>query len=149
MEDFLLITVFHDQISELIPLNETKMNSIRVVVVDDNPVYLFALVSLLKLYDEIDVVMASDNFKEFLDEMAEEEPDLIIIDESIVEGIRDNIWTSFLKYLKETPVIIMGLNGKVQIEQYAQIHPTIRYISKECEANGLKNEVLKYVMSKL
>ncbi len=71
------------------------MNSIRVAVVDDNPVYLFALVSLLKLYVEIDVVMASDNFKDFLNAMAEEEPDLIIIDESIVEGIRDNIWTSF------------------------------------------------------
>jgi hypothetical protein len=94
-EDFLLITVFYDHISVLIPLNESKMNSIRVAVVDDNPVYLFALVSLLKLYVEIDVVMASDNFKDFLNAMAEEEPDLIIIDESIVEGIRDNIWTSF------------------------------------------------------
>ncbi len=121
------------------------MNSIRVAVLDDNPVYLFALVSLLKLYDEIDVVMASDNFKDFLDEMAEEEPDLIIIDESIVEGIRDNIWTSFLRYLKETPMIIMGLNGKVQIEEYEQIHPTIRYISKEFDTVILKNEVLKYV----
>ena len=121
------------------------MNNIRVAVVDDNPVYLFALVSLLKLYVEIDVVMASDNFKDFLNEMAEEEPDLIIIDESIVEGIRDNIWTSFLRYLKETPVIIMGLNGKVQIEKYAQIHPTIRYISKEFDTIEMKNEVLKYV----
>jgi DNA-binding NarL/FixJ family response regulator len=144
-EDFLLITVFQEHISEMIPLNETKMNSIRVAVLDDNPVYLFALVSLLKLYDEIDVVMASDNFKDFLDEMAEEEPDLIIIDESIVEGIRDNIWTSFLRYLKETPMIIMGLNGKVQIEEYEQIHPTIRYISKEFDTVILKNEVLKYV----
>jgi DNA-binding NarL/FixJ family response regulator len=121
------------------------MNSIRVAVVDDNPVYLFALVSLLKLHDEIDVVKASHNFKDFLDEMAEEEPDLIIIDESIVEGIRDNIWISFLRYLKETPVIIMGLNDKVQIKEYEQIHPTIRYISKEMDVFGLKNRVLKYV----
>jgi DNA-binding NarL/FixJ family response regulator len=125
------------------------MNSIRVAVVDDNSVYLFALVSLIKLYDEIDVVIASDSFKDFLDEMAEEEPDLIIIDESIVEGIRDNIWINFLRYLKETPVIIMGLNGKVQIELYRQIHPTIRYISKEFDTVCLKNEVLKYVPSKL
>ena len=125
------------------------MNSIRVAVVDDNPVYLFALVSILKLYDELDVVMASDNFKDFLDEMAEEEPDLIIIDESIVEGIRKNIWAGFLKYVREIPVIIMGLNSKAIIEEYEHVHPTIRYISKEFDTVSLKNEVLKYVPSKL
>jgi DNA-binding NarL/FixJ family response regulator len=92
------------------------MNNIRVAVVDDNPVYLFALVTLLKQNDELDVVIATDNFKDFLDEMLEEDPELIIIDESVVRGIRENVWAGFLKYIRETSLIIMGLNGITIIE---------------------------------
>jgi DNA-binding NarL/FixJ family response regulator len=125
------------------------MNNIRVAVVDDNPVYLFALVTLLKQNNELDVVIATDNFKDFLEQLTEEDPDLIIIDESVVGRIRENIWAGFLKYIRETSLIIMGLNGKRIIEEFDHTHPTIRYISKECDTVSLQNEVLKHVMSRL
>ncbi len=60
------------------PLIE-KMNNIRVAVVDDNPLYLFALVTLLKQNNDPDVVIATDNFKDFLEQLSEEDPDLIIL----------------------------------------------------------------------
>jgi DNA-binding NarL/FixJ family response regulator len=123
------------------------MNNIRVAVVDDNHVYLFALVSVLKQNDELDVVIATDNFKDFLDEMLEEDPELIIIDESVVRGIRENVWTSFLKYIREIPVIIMGLNGIGIIQEHEHMHPNIRYISKEFDTDRLKYELLKHLIS--
>jgi DNA-binding NarL/FixJ family response regulator len=121
------------------------MNNIRVAVVDDNPVYLFALVTLLKQNNELDVVIAKDNFKDLLDEMLEEELELIIIDESVVRGIRENVWAGFLKYVREIPVIIMGLNGAEEIDNFRGIHPKIRYMSKEADSTKIYNEIEKYL----
>lgn len=135
------------QMYDQLPFKRQKMNNIRVAVVDDNPVYLFALVSFLKQSDEFDVVIATDNFKDFLEEMLEEDPELIIIDESVVRGIRENVWTSFLKYIQETPLIIMGLDGTGIVVEYEHIHPTIRYVSKESDIVKMiqiKHNILLY-----
>ena len=122
------------------------MNNIRVAVVDDNPVYLYALVSLLKQNHELDVVIATDNFKDFLDELSVEEPDLILIDDSVLNGLRENIRKGFMKYLRETPMIIMGLEFEKEIDSDNYLDSNIRYLKKEAKPDKILRQIIQSII---
>jgi DNA-binding NarL/FixJ family response regulator len=107
------------------------MMNIRVAILDDNPVYLHAMVKLLSKYDEFDVVIVADNFRDFLDELSDEEPELIMIDDSVFNELRPNIRMSFMKYVREIPVLIMGLKWTKELEKYKNYHPDVKFLDKE------------------
>lgn len=109
------------------------MNNIRLAVVAKNPVYLFALTYVLKNMDEFMVSISSQDFKEYLEAMEDEEVDMILIDISVLLGLRPQILKGYLNYVSEIPVMVMGLDRPSQMDELQTLHPNIRFLAKESE----------------
>jgi DNA-binding NarL/FixJ family response regulator len=107
------------------------MNNIRLAVVDKNPVYLFALTNVLKNMDEFLVSISAQDFKEYLEAMEDEEVDMILIDISVLLGLRPQILKGYLNYVREIPVMVMGLDRPSQMDELQTLHPNIRFLAKE------------------
>jgi DNA-binding NarL/FixJ family response regulator len=107
------------------------MMNVRLAVVDENPVYLFALTYVLKNMDEFVVSISSQDFKEYLEALEDEEVDIILIDVSVLLGLRPQILRGYLKYVREIPVMVMGLDRPSQMDELQTLHPNIRFLAKE------------------
>ena len=107
------------------------MNNIRLALVDKNPIYLFALTYVLKNIDEFLVSISSQDFKEYLEAMEDEEVDLILIDISVLLALRPQILKGYLNYVREIPVMVMGLDRPSQMDELQTLHPNIRFLAKE------------------
>lgn len=105
--------------------------NVRLAVVDENPVYLFALTYVLKNIDEFVVSISSQYFKEYLEALEDEEVDIILIDVSVLLGLRPQILKGYLNYVREIPVMVMGLDRPSQMDELQTLHPNIRFLAKE------------------
>ncbi|MES2140921.1 MAG: response regulator transcription factor [Bacteroidota bacterium] len=64
-----------------------------IAVVDDQFLFRQGLISLLKEYDELDVIMEASNGKELLEKMKEKRPDVVLLDLEmpLMDGIETTI----------------------------------------------------------
>jgi DNA-binding NarL/FixJ family response regulator len=106
------------------------MMNVRLALVDDNPVYLFALTHVLKNMDEFVVSISSEDFKEYLEALGNEEVDIILIDVSVLLGLRPQILKGYLKYVHDIPVMVMGMDRPSQMDELQTLHPNIRFLAK-------------------
>ena len=104
--------------------------NVRLALVDDNPVYLFALTHVLKNMDEFVVSISSEDFKEYLEALGDEEVDIILIDVSVLLGLRPQILKGYLKYVRDIPVMVMGMDRPSQMDELQTLHPNIRFLAK-------------------
>jgi DNA-binding NarL/FixJ family response regulator len=119
------------------------MMNIGVALVDDNPVYRHALVELLKSHGAFDIAVAAAAFPELLDGVVDEEPDLILIDESVFWDLTEEKRRGFLKYFADIPMLVMGLDPPAGLECYSVIHPRIRFLGKESGGLQLVQRLLE------
>lgn len=131
------------------------MSHIRLALVDDNPIYRHALVSLLQTVNEIEVVVAASNFREFLEGVtasnfreflegvADVEPDLILMDESVFWDLPEHVRAGFLGYVSDIPLLIMGLDDPSSLEVYGDVHPRMRFLSKESGGEEIVRRLLE------
>jgi DNA-binding NarL/FixJ family response regulator len=107
------------------------MMNVRLAVVDENPLYLFALTYVLKNIDEFVVSISSQDFKEYLEALEDEEVDIILIDAAVLLGLRPQILKGYLNYIRDIPVMVMGLDRPIQMDELQTLHPNIRFLAKE------------------
>ena len=119
------------------------MMNIGVALVDDNPVYRHALVELLKSHGAFDIAVAAAAFPERVDGVVDEEPDLILIDESVFWDLTEEKRRGFLKYFADIPMLVMGLDPPAGLECYGAIHPRIRFLGKESGGLQLVQRLLE------
>ena len=89
------------------------------------------------------VVFAARTYLEFLDCLSDEEPDLILMDDRILNDMAHRDSSAFLRYVKGIPVAVMGLEIPKQMHRYARVHPSVEFVSKENDRDGLVDKLLE------
>ena len=57
--------------------------------------------------------------------------DIILIDAAVLLGLRPQILKGYLNYVREIPVMVMGLDRPSQMDELHSLHPNIRFLAKE------------------
>ena len=82
-----------------------------IAVVDDQYLFRQGLISLLKEYDEFDVIMEASNGKEFLDKLRAKQPHIVLMDLEmpVMDGIETTI--ALKKEFPNVKIIILTMHN--------------------------------------
>lgn len=82
----------------------------RIAVVDDQYLFRQGLISLLKEYDDLEVIMEASNGKELLKNLKSEQPDIVLLDLEmpIMDGIEATI--ALKQNYPEVKIIILSMH---------------------------------------
>lgn len=117
------------------------MNKIKVAVVDDHKILRGGLKALLTEMENIEIVLEASNGKEFIDQLENITPDLVIIDINMPvmkgdEAVR--IAKKMVPYLK---VIVLSMNNNEEYFHTMNQHGVDGYIIKESDYEELEHAI--------
>lgn len=93
-------------------IRKSQSNLIRVALVDDQPLFRAGIISLLKDYENIEVVLEASNGKELLRNIKRPKPDVVLLDVEMPEmnGIETTL--ELKKKYPEIKVIILTMHNE-------------------------------------
>ena len=81
--------------------------------------------------DQLKVVVEANSFKVYLEGLVNVKVVLILLDESVILGLLDHIFTDYLNYGRDLPVIVEGLDRLIELDQYQKFHLKLSFVPKE------------------
>lgn len=89
----------------------SEQQVIRVVVVDDHPVFRIGITSLLSTLNRVEVVGAASNVEEAVAVVLEAQPEIVLMDLDLGEGSGIDATRAILKERPQTGVLVLTMLG--------------------------------------
>jgi DNA-binding NarL/FixJ family response regulator len=117
------------------------MGSIKLAIIDDYPVFLHVLTDVLSSFSEFQVVISTGSFKDYLQQLDDEDPDIILMDSSVFLSLRDQVREGFLNYISSKTLVIMGFEVPSEMNTYRRLHPNIQFLWKDSELHFIVHKL--------
>ncbi len=116
-------------------------DAVRVLIVDDHPMVLKGIQSVLETFDDIEIVAALQNGQEALDQIAFLQPDVVLMDLnmpylgglSATEIIRERYPT--------TRILILSMHDNREYISSALSHGAMGYVLKDVQTDEIKQAI--------
>ncbi len=87
-----------------------KEEKIKIAVVDDQQLFRSGMISLLKEFEELDVMMEAANGKEFVEMLKKKKPDVVLLDIEMPEMDGADVTTYLNKKYPQIKIIILTMH---------------------------------------
>ena len=121
------------------------MKTIRLGIVNRNRVYLDSLEQVLNAHWQFQVIFTSRGYLDFLECLADAEPDIILMDAKILKELTHQDSSGFLRYVKDIPIAILGFKIPALMHRYSRSHAALEFLSKEHDGETLVERLLEIV----
>ncbi|MCY4152125.1 MAG: response regulator transcription factor [Aestuariivita sp.] len=116
-------------------------DAVKVLIVDDHPMVLKGIQSVLETFDDIEIVGALQNGQEALDQIAFLQPDVVLMDLnmpylgglSATEIIRERY--------PETRILILSMHDNREYISSALSHGAMGYVLKDVQTDEIKQAI--------
>jgi two-component system NarL family response regulator len=95
--------------------DKLKVDTIKIFVVDDHPLFRYGLMSVINEYPEFQIVGDADNSIEALSRIEEIQPDIVIMDVYMPDGDGIQTTTAIKQKLPKTEIIILTISDNEDI----------------------------------
>ncbi|MET4129618.1 response regulator transcription factor [Roseovarius sp. MBR-6] len=114
------------------------MTPIRVVIVDDHPMVVEGIQSILESYDDVEVIAAFCNGQDIIDRVAELAPDVILLDLNM-PGLGGLSTTEILLERRPgTRILILSMHDSPEYIASALSHGALGYVLKDVPTEEIK-----------
>lgn len=111
---------------------------IRVMIVDDHPMVAQGISAILETYDDIKVVGTLCNGREAIDQIAQLDPDVMLLDLNmpLVNGL--NATEIILEQRPDTRILILSMHDSPEYISTALSHGAMGYLLKDVPTEEIK-----------
>jgi two-component system NarL family response regulator len=111
---------------------------IRVLIVDDHPMVAQGISAILETYDDIEVVGTLCNGREAIDQIAQLDPDVMLLDLNmpLVNGL--NATEIILEQRPDTRILILSMHDSPEYISTALRHGAMGYLLKDVPTEEIK-----------
>ncbi|MBX2896545.1 MAG: PAS domain S-box protein [Cyclobacteriaceae bacterium] len=140
--------VMQEAFIESVPISNlnTASNSLRILVVDDNPVNQEVAAGFLKKWGH--TVTLADGGKEAIEKIKTKKFDLVLMDLQMpaIDGYQatDSIRQLSESYFKSVPIVALTASASTEVQQRITDHGMNGYLSKPFKPEDLKSIVDRY-----
>lgn len=106
------------------------MEKIKLAILDDNPLYLYAFADVLALLAEFEVLISANTLKELFESLADVKPDVIIADYEIWSSDEDGRYIGMMSLYPEIAVLLMSFHHPIQLLHFQKMHAKSTFLSK-------------------
>ena len=117
------------------------MTTLRIVVADDHPLMLSAIVARLSIEADLDVVATARTCAGLVDEIAAHQPDVAVIDVSMPDGSTLEVLAALQASSPATGVLILSATDEPAAVTTALERGARGFLSKETEAESIAGHV--------
>jgi DNA-binding NarL/FixJ family response regulator len=118
------------------------MEKIKLAILDDNALYLYAFGDVLSLFDEFDVIIKANCLKELLENLADQKPDIIIADYELWSSDAENTYIGMMSLYPEISILLMSFHQPGQLIHYQKLHPKVSFLSKAEDLAIIANKLI-------
>jgi two-component system NarL family response regulator len=117
------------------------MTPIRVVIVDDHPMVVEGIQSILESYDDIEVIAAFCNGQDIIDRVAELAPDVILLDLNMPGLGGLSTAEILLERRPGTRILILSMHDSPEYISSALSHGALGYVLKDVPTEEIKHAI--------
>jgi two-component system NarL family response regulator len=117
------------------------MTPIRVVIVDDHPMVVEGIQSILESYDDIEVIAAFCNGQDVIDRVAELAPDVILLDLNMPGLGGLSTAEILLERRPGTRILILSMHDSPEYISSALSHGALGYVLKDVPTEEIKHAI--------
>jgi DNA-binding NarL/FixJ family response regulator len=118
------------------------MDKIKLAILDDNPLYLYAFGDVLSLFDEFDVIIKAATLKELIENLADQKPDIIIADYEMWSSDEEKRYIGMMGLYPEISILLMSFHYPSQLNYYQKLHPKLSFLSKAADLAIIANKLV-------
>lgn len=120
---------------------ETKRESIKIGIAEDQAVYREGLVNLINGFSRTDVVVAAENGRQLLDVLEETAPDLVMLDFRMPEMGGLDTTRAIRERYPEMKVIILSMYDDHEFVESAMAQGANGYLSKDDDPSEIEKAI--------
>lgn len=114
---------------------------IRIAIVDDHPMVAEGIQSILESYDDVEVIATLSNGQEIIDQVADLDPDVILLDLNM-PGLGGLSTTEIiLERRPETRILILSMHDSPEYISSALSHGALGYVLKDVPTDEIKRAI--------
>jgi DNA-binding NarL/FixJ family response regulator len=106
------------------------MEKIKLAILDDNPLYLYAFADVLSLLEEFEILISVSSLKELFESLADAKPDIIIVDYEMWSSEEGGCYIGMMALYPEIAVLLMSFHHPIQLVHFQKMHPKSTFLSK-------------------
>ncbi|PKQ12959.1 MAG: DNA-binding response regulator [Alphaproteobacteria bacterium HGW-Alphaproteobacteria-1] len=114
------------------------MSPVRVIIVDDHPMVVEGIQSILESYDDIEVIAAFCNGQDVIDRVAELAPDVILLDLNMPGLGGLSTAEILLERRPGTRILILSMHDSPEYISSALSHGALGYVLKDVPTEEIK-----------
>ena len=118
------------------------MEKIKLAIVDDNALYLYAFGDVLSLFDEFEVIIKASSLKELFENLTDQKPDIIIADYEMWSADQENSYIGMMSLYPEISILLMSFHYPSQLIHYQKLHPKVSFLSKAEDLAIIANKLI-------
>ena len=118
------------------------MDKIKLAILDDNPLYLYAFGDVLSLFDEFEVIIMANSLKELIENLADQKPDIIIADYEMWSSEEEKSYIGMMGLYPEISILLMSFHHPSQLGHYQKLHPKLSFLSKAADLAIIANKLI-------
>lgn len=118
------------------------MEKIKLAILDDNPLYLYAFGDVLSLFDEFDVIIKVASVKELIENLADQKADIIIADYEIWSSDEEKRYIGMMSLYPDISILLMSFHHPSQLSHYQKLHPKLSFLSKATDLAIIANKLI-------
>jgi len=114
---------------------------IRIAIVDDHPMVAEGIQSILESYEDVSVIATLSDGREIIDQVAELDPDVILLDLNM-PGLGGLSTTEIiLERRPETRILILSMHDSPEYISSALSHGAVGYVLKDVPTDEIKKAI--------
>lgn len=118
------------------------MEKIKLAILDDNPLYLYAFADVLSLLEEFEVLNSVSSLKELFESLADAKPDIIIADYEIWSSDDGSRYIGLMALYPEIAVLLMSFHHPIQLAHFQKMHGKLTFLSKAEDLAIIANKLV-------